>query len=358
MSGGGAELFSADYGPLDRLLHRLALSSSAVGEAAFQVEKSLYGRRCPADDGRHVFVAGLARAGTTLLLRLLYDSGEFSSLTYRDMPFVLAPNLWRPLAAGSRRKGETAERAHGDGVLVDVDSPEALEEVFWRVHCGASYLRPDRLVPMTAGDEVIADFRLYVRLILLRHGGRRYLSKNNNNILRLAALAEAFPRALVLIPFRHPLDQAGSLRQQHLRFTARQGQDAFELAYMNWLAHHEFGLGHRPFLWPGESPPDLSRDDINYWLWLWTQVYGKLLGYLPAAPANTLLFSYDRFCDAPAEVWRGLAQRAELAEGLPAAMAVRPAARKPVPLVDSGLLAAASALYEQLTAQALCPPAQ
>ena len=41
----------------------------------------------------HVFVSGLARSGTTALLNALYQSGTFASLSYDDMPFILAPNF-------------------------------------------------------------------------------------------------------------------------------------------------------------------------------------------------------------------------------------------------------------------------
>ena len=37
----------------------------------------------------HVFITGLARSGTTILLNALYKSNIFASLTYSDMPFVL-----------------------------------------------------------------------------------------------------------------------------------------------------------------------------------------------------------------------------------------------------------------------------
>ena len=89
----------SDYGLLSRLLHRLALGVPAIAEASFDAEQALLGRQSiPAHGGRHVFVAGLARSGTTVLMRSLFETGEFCSLTYRDMPFVLAPGLWsRPV---------------------------------------------------------------------------------------------------------------------------------------------------------------------------------------------------------------------------------------------------------------------
>ena len=79
---------------------------------------------------QHVFISGLARAGTTVLMRKFHATGLYRSLTYRDMPFVLAPNLWRRLSLISRREIENAERAHGDNLFVNIDSPESLDEVF------------------------------------------------------------------------------------------------------------------------------------------------------------------------------------------------------------------------------------
>ena len=56
---------------------------------------------------------------------------EFETLTYRDMPFILAPLLWDKISRPLRKAGEKVERAHGDGMMVSFDSPEAFEEVVW-----------------------------------------------------------------------------------------------------------------------------------------------------------------------------------------------------------------------------------
>src|SRR5690348_14423268 len=77
----------SNYGALDRLLHRLALGSDAVADLSFDLENALHPTKGDEDGAqqRPVFVTGLARAGTTLLMRLLYATGAFCSLTYRDM---------------------------------------------------------------------------------------------------------------------------------------------------------------------------------------------------------------------------------------------------------------------------------
>ncbi len=94
----------SEYGWLDRLLHRVVLGPGFLGEALFDLERTLHGPAAPARVERPVFVTGLARAGTTALMRALHESGAFASLTYADMPMVLAPNLWARLSAAGRRR--------------------------------------------------------------------------------------------------------------------------------------------------------------------------------------------------------------------------------------------------------------
>ena len=308
---------SNPYGPAARLLHTLALDRPFVAETWLDLEELLHGRGLvSATTGPHVFVAGLARAGTTMLMRLLHASGRFASLSYRDMPFVLAPNLWASLASRSRRDIPAQERAHGDGVLVDADSPEALDEVFWRVACGSAYIRPDALVPMAADPDTLERFRRYVALILKRYGCDRYLSKNNNNVLRLPSIRRAFPNASLIVPFRDPLRQASSLLVQHRRFSAQQRDDPFARRYMTWLVHHEFGLDHRPFAFPGsDASADADREDPGYWLRQWIAAYTHLLRHREDGAVNPIFVGYEWMCAAPDEACAILASRL----GLPGA---------------------------------------
>lgn len=306
------------YGRFDRLLHRLALGGTgAVAEMSFDLDQKLCHAAASADEvagGRHVFVAGLARAGTTVLLRALHASGGFYSLTYRDMPFPMAPNLWKRLSGRLRRPDVARIRAHGDGIAINADSPEALEELFWRIRCGEDYIRPDGLIPHRPDRQTIGLFRNYVAAILTSSGGKtRYLSKNNNSILRLPALREAFPNATILIPFRDPASHALSLWRQHQRFSRLQRQTPFIRSYMDWLAHHEFGLGHRPFLMGGPALDYLTPDDLDYWLDLWIRVHGELIRQ---SDRQCLFVSHEELCTDPA-VWRGLSARLDVPEGVP-----------------------------------------
>ncbi|MGB0749339.1 MAG: sulfotransferase [Magnetospiraceae bacterium] len=335
-----------DYGALDRVLHRLALGNRAIAEFSFDLDQKQVRRKVKTIVGnRHVFVAGLARAGTTILMRRFHASGAFRSLTYRDMPFVLAPNLWRRLSQQSQRQIAAAERAQGDRITVDADSPESLDEVYWRIFCGPDYIHADRLTPHRPPLEVVARFRAYVTAILAASSRRedRYLSKNNNNILRLKAIRAAFPKALILIPFREPLAHAESLRRQHANFQSQQGEDGFVKAYMGWLAHHEFGADHRPFIFGGDRPGG-APETLNYWLDLWCATYDWLLNN---APADCLFVCYEDLCTDPG-VWQGLAARAGIAadSGTEAPFSLR--AQEGLQEVDAESRATAAALYERL----------
>ena len=101
----------ASYSLGARLLHHLALSNTALAEASFDLDQAWgAAERRDTSQAQHVFVAGLARAGTTILMRRLFLSGAFRSLTYRDMPFVLAPNIWRRFEAFGSRRMAAVER--------------------------------------------------------------------------------------------------------------------------------------------------------------------------------------------------------------------------------------------------------
>ncbi len=338
----------ADYGFGARVLHHFALTSRMVSEMSFQIEQGLYPTSSKkAREGEHVFVTALARAGTTALMRLLYETGEFCSLTYREMPFPLAPRLWRKISSTSAQKGELSERAHGDGILVDFDSPEALEEVFWRVFSGKSYIASDRLTPMKAAPETIEAFRKYIADLLELSGARRYLSKNNNNILRLSSLHTAFPRAVILIPFRDPLQQALSLYRQHRHFVEVHREDNFSKQYMKWLVHHEFGSDHRRFDVDGKVPT-YAPEKLDYWLEQWNRVYRYLLKQSKIVKGQALFVEYEGLCDEPQVVWKSLARHTGLRENLPSGFSLSKAPAREAEGFDAELRAEAYKIHGDL----------
>jgi Sulfotransferase family len=286
------------YSRGEQLFHRIALGSSIISELAFDIEKARFGgvarKRATASP---VFVAGLARAGTTVLTRILHEYGNFASPTYRDLPLPLAPNTWARSRLSANRTVVKQERSHNDGLSHNLDSPEAIEEVFWRTFDRRNYILADRIVTHRPTQQMVSDFEVYVSLVCLRYNRTRYLSKNNNNILRLSAICAAFPDAVLVHPFRDPLEHAASLLSQHRNAVLNQRADPFRLRFATWLGHHEFGLGHRPFVF--EQHCQLFHMDpgtIDYWLFLWVQAYTWLLNQSTPVAGHQVFFNYDAGC--------------------------------------------------------------
>ena len=338
------------YGATARFLHQVSLGSNAVCEMLFDIEKARFSEKAARySQGHDVFVCGLARSGTTILMRALHETNQFATLTYRDMPFVMAPNSWAGLSSRGTVSMQKKTRAHDDGIMVDYDSPEAFEEAFWRVFAGSDYICHDRLLPHQPSEETLGEFRSYLSLIKLRYRRERYLSKNNNNILRLKGIAKACPDAIVLIPFREPLSHAYSLLRQHRNFTGRHKQDKFSEKYMSWLVHHEFGLDHRPFGVAGGDLVDQDPDTLDYWLSQWIAVYSYLLDHVREAGDNAYLVAYEDICSEDGAVWRQITRLTRMPESQSVNFASR---NSTVPeAADSELARRAGELYSSLVNQ-------
>lgn len=332
-----------NYSVLDKVFHRLVLGADFLGEALYDLEAKQYGKKVRRGV-RPVFVSGLARAGTTVLMRALYETEAFASLTYRDMPGVMAPNFWGAISSKAQKIGRSQERAHGDGVVVSFDSPEALDEVFWRIFCGDAYIGKSTLRPHSIPIDVMEKFKNYMGLVCLKYGKDRYLSKNNNNILRLNALSSALPGATFLIPFRDPMAQAKSLRTQHKRFSTG---SAFEQSYMTWLGHHEFGVTHKPFHFECGWEPQGTPDSLEYWLGVWCHVYDNVAQIITEGPDNLIPVGYEALCQND-DVWDGIRQKIGVAEAGSVDFTVRNDA--PPEVNNTALMEKARAIYAVLDA--------
>ena len=299
--------FEIRYSATDRLLHQVAFATTPMQTALSRLEDRVYRRRIAAVRAeRPAFICALPRAGTTLLLDLCAKQDGMVMHTYRDMPFVHIPMFWERFARSFRSTDVARERAHGDGMLVSVDSPEALEETLWTGFWTEHFLK-DRIRPWT-GMEKNEEFRSFFeqhmrKLAALRSshvaaGKVRYVSKNNLNIARVGWLVRNFPDARILIPFREPLQHAASLLRQHLNFLEIHRQDDFARQYMAAIGHFDFGANLRPVDFGGwlGSQPVGSATELDFWLRYWNAAHRHLLN---ETGNRVQLLSYDAFCADP-----------------------------------------------------------
>jgi len=303
----------SDYSPIDRLVHRIAFKTYVAQIPLADIESQLFARQlaaCKID--RPVFITALPRAGTTLLLECCAQMPDLASHSYRDMPFVLTPCLWNQFSAVFRRESALRERAHGDGMLMNVDSPEALEEVLWKTFWRSHY-RDDRIVVWQneAHEEFEEFFRDHMRKIVLLRRGRdvataRYVSKNNPNTARIGWLHRHFPTSEILVPFREPLQHAASLLKQHLNFLSIQKDDPFASEYMRAIGHFDFGENLRPIDFDGWLDGRTSKDagKLAFWLEYWVAGYRHLLAN---SVGNLHFLHYDGLCEDPEHGLQALA---------------------------------------------------
>lgn len=348
--------FKNNYSAIDRAIHKLAFATPQLQLDFAEQEDRTFRKRIGASTVpvAPVFVTALPRAGTTLVLNILAAAPQFASHNYREMPFVLMPLRWNTLSRSFRQADALRERAHADGVMVSVDSPEAFEEMLWMAHWRQHY-PPDRICLWNRSDhnaDFLAFFRTHMlKIVELRRsgGGARYVSKNNVNVARLGWLAAHFPDATIIVLYREPIQQAASLLRQHCRFSEMHASDPFSRAYMKGLGHLEFGENLRPIDFDGWIDRSPYRDPfrIEFWLTYWIAAYRQIRSTIST---QIIFLGYDSFCGQPDQQLAYLTSQLALADGTLARGDVTKLDDRPVDLdgVDRHLIEEAQALFAEL----------
>ncbi|MFC1785702.1 sulfotransferase, partial [Candidatus Neomarinimicrobiota bacterium] len=297
--------FVNQYSETEKLLHNLAFKSWSTQVSLSNMESHLFKKKVIGIQiKKPVFITALPRAGTTLLLELCVKTNEFSTHTYRDMPFLLTPLFWNRFSRLFKHSGTIQERAHRDGMMINIDSPEAFEEIIWKGFWPSRY-KEDRIIPWLEPN--YPGFENFLmdhikKIIFLRKSNNmpraRYISKNNLNIARIAYLKRVFPDSIIVVPFRAPLQHASSLLRQHRNFLKIHEQDSFACKYMNDIGHFDFGNNLRPVDFNNwySSEQALDSNTLLFWIQYWIRTYGYLL---KNEYTHIKFVSFDSLCNDP-----------------------------------------------------------
>jgi hypothetical protein len=359
--------FAENYSFLDRSLHHLAYSIPGLQKFVAEMESDIYAKDLNKIGlGNEIFVTSLPRSGTTLLLDLLHKTDEFCTFSYRHMPFILAPLFWKKISQPFSKDAKEVERAHGDGMTVSFDSPEAFEEVVWLSYLKQQYVNQDKLAPLTLKNTnkkfAKAINSTIKKLILENHSEgqayKRYISKNNANCSRLPVLKKLFPTATILIPFREPFAHIGSLMKQHEQFCEMHKDDSFAKSYMKWLGHYDFGENFKPINfdnWLDSQPSKPDYQSESFWLSYWIASYENILRQISD---KVHLVDYNKLLVEPAETLTKIAEITKL-KNIDSfssyASEIRNPTSKPknTESIDSELVNQANNLYQRLQESAL-----
>ena len=255
-----------------------------------------------------IYITGLARAGTTLLLNLLASHPRLTSFKYCDYYGAFTPfwadRLFRAAGVGTAGK---QERAHADGVLVNAYSPEAMEEILWMqffdyLHDPAVNNAVER---QTSHPEFEAFYAATLTKLLLARGGERVVSKNNYNITRIAYLAKLYEDARFVIAVRHPVAHVASMARQHQRNLAHFSSPVHR-QYLRNAGHFEFGPERIPITLDAEKTQHIQRlwdegRDAEGWAEYWNAIYAwtyeEVLSH-DALATRCLVVPFEHLCAA------------------------------------------------------------
>ena len=258
-----------------------------------------------------VFITGLARSGTTLLLELLATIDGAATHRYRDFPFLAIPYFWNQYLNRFPVQQQPVERAHKDRIFVTRENPEAMEEPLWhaffpRVHSATAL---HRLTPDDADPKFESFYTAHLRKILLIRDGHRYVAKGNYHIPRIEYLAQLLPDARFVIPVREPLAHIHSLVRQHELFSSYAASDPRVPRYLEAAGHFEFGPQRVPIRLDrveGDRILDAWAQGNEYlgYAIQWKELYGfvnSLLQSRPDLASRILLVRYEDLCSLPRE---------------------------------------------------------
>lgn len=305
----GKSLQGNSYSLPDRLLHMFAFSSPAVQRKVSKLEQRFFSKKLNAvSENSPIFITSLARGGTTALLNALSDVQGLVTYRYRDMPFITAPLLWAKFSGPVKRNVKRQKRAHGDGLEIDLDSPEAFDEIYWKLYWPEKYTK--KSIKLWTNDDMNSEAKSAMEqsfraLSALRGASdSRYLSKNNANVARLPLLKSMFPTSKIVIPVRHPLAHAASLLRQHNNFLKQQTEDDFVRRYMKDIGHLEFGLIHSPIGFDGFDVDAYPKESPNYWLSYWIAAFQEVKHHT----GNCFLVNQDQLRQDPNRIMADLGQ--------------------------------------------------
>ena len=261
-----------------------------------------------------IYITGVARAGSTILLETLAQHPDLGTHRYRDYPPVFTPYWWNQfLERVPQRASAPAERTHRDGIAITPESPEAFEEVIWMAFFPGLHDPTQSAVLSSEArhPEFEAFYRDHLRKLVRVRDRRRYLSKDNYNVSRLEYLLKLFPDARFVIPVRDPVWHIASLMKQHALFCAGEERHPESLRHMQRVGHFEFGLDRRPInvgdtaLLALITDAWARGDEVEGWARYWAYIYGHLADRLAANPAlneASLVVRFEELCRSPHEI--------------------------------------------------------
>ena len=271
-----------------------------------------------------IYITGLARSGTTIILEMLSKHPNLASHQYKNLLIPYCPYWFYKITIKLRIFSKPVERVHMDGIMITKDSPEAVEEIFWRKYFKHSHNEKYSHIinENTQNPKFEKFYSNHIRKLLIAQERPQYLAKNNYNITRMEYLLKIFPSAKFLLIVRNPVDQIASLIKQTKLFMNIERDIPFFHDWLNILGHQEFGYQR---ICINVNDPDgiykirklwsKQKSYVKGWAFYWASIYDFIINQLEENDKlrkATLIVKYDELCETPAKVINLILNHTEL----------------------------------------------
>ncbi len=251
-----------------------------------------------------IFISGMPRSGTTILAQTLSKHEEFASYVYSDLPFIKIPYFWSKFKKIYYYKNKSLERVHGDGLKINLDSPDAFEELIWSEEI-INYKKnlykylDENFKNLNLKHELLRN----INKILIIKKKNMYLSKANYSIFRIKYIQSIIKNSFFLLCIRNPNDVINSSIKTHEKFEKIHSLNNFFSDEMTELCHFEFGSNRI-----GIIERSSCKNDYEYYLKHWIEIHDLILKkYLKMN--NVYLINFDKFISDPKKTFLELEKK-------------------------------------------------
>lgn len=265
------------------------------------------------NDENPIYITGLARAGTTIILEMLSKHPDVATHRYIHIPMSYLPYIWTNFARKTKIFLNPVERLHKDGIVVNRESPEALEEVFWRDNFLNLHNEDSSSVMNNevSNENFETFYRNHIAKLLFTLKKSRYLTKNNYNVTRLEYLLQIFPKSKFLLIIRNPISHIASLIKQNILFRKMGLVDPRLEHFTQLIGHYEFGynrksinIGSNQIIKNIREIWSKNYNDVKGWALYWASIYSFIAGVLnknKKLAKATLIVRYEDLVSMPSE---------------------------------------------------------
>jgi hypothetical protein len=271
-----------------------------------------------------IYITGLARSGTTLMLENIVQNPDCTSHRYRDFPMVFTPYIWNKLLSFCdlfTQISKKHERSHQDGVEISAKSPEALEEILWESFFADLHNdNIENILPENTQNKEFSQFYFqHINKLLLARSSKRYVTKANYNITRLHYLLKLNNSSKAIIMVRDPVSHINSIVRQDRIFSESHRKNPKTKHFMHMSGHYEFGLDKKLINIDVEKFTKIQKqfntgNDIKAWAMYWSMVYNYAKSLIEQLPkSNVMLCRYEDLCNDPKNTLKEIYQFCNLA---------------------------------------------